>query len=59
MPSNASKPPHRRHSTSLQVRLLEEHKKTIAQAADHAGASLSDWVRMVLLREARKELGKE
>ncbi|MCG8458825.1 MAG: hypothetical protein MI919_21305 [Holophagales bacterium] len=59
MPSNASKPPHLRRNANLRLRLLDEEKKLIVEAADHAGASLSDWARMLLLREARKELGEE
>ena len=59
MPSETSKPPSRRHNATLQMRLLEEEKKLISAAADHAGASLSDWARMLLIREARKQLGEK
>ncbi len=56
MPKNTEK---RRHSADLRIRLLEEHKELIVEAAEHSGASLSDWARLVLIREARKELGKK
>jgi predicted HicB family RNase H-like nuclease len=48
----------RRHSASMRVRLQPEHDELIRRAADHAGISLSDWLRMVLLKAAREELGK-
>lgn len=48
----------RNHSASMRVRLLPEHDELIREAAEHAGVSLSDWLRLVLLRAARDELGK-
>ncbi|MCB1058053.1 MAG: hypothetical protein KDD11_21340 [Acidobacteria bacterium] len=47
------------HAASMRVRLLPEHDELIREAADHAGVSLSDWLRLVLLRAAREELGRE
>ncbi len=48
----------RAHSASVRVRLLPEHDELIRQAAEHAGVSLSDWMRLVLLKAAREELGQ-
>lgn len=47
------------HAASMRVRLLPEHDELIREAAEHAGVSLSDWLRLVLLRAAREELGRE
>jgi uncharacterized protein (DUF1778 family) len=46
----------RKHETSIRIRLLPEHDDLIRRAAQHAGISISDWVRERLLRAARKEL---
>ncbi len=48
----------RAHTASMRVRLLPEHDEEIRRAAEHAGISLSDWLRLVLLRAAREELGE-
>ena len=47
----------RRHSGALRLRLLPEHEALIRRAADHAGVSLSDYMRDKLLRAAREDLG--
>jgi len=52
-------PKKRRHSADLRIRLLEAHQQLIVEPAEHSGASLSDWARLHLIREARKELGKK
>ncbi len=46
----------RAHTASMRVRLLPEHDELIRKAAEHAGVSLSDWLRLVLLKAARDEL---
>jgi predicted HicB family RNase H-like nuclease len=46
----------RRHTAMLNIRLLPEHAELIRQAAEHAGVSLSDWIRERLIRAARKEV---
>jgi len=48
----------RAHTASMRVRLLPEHDEKIRRAAEHAGISLSDWLRLVLLKAARQELGE-
>ena len=51
--------PTRRHSAVLHRRLEPQHDDLIRRAADHAGVSLSDWVRERLIRAARQELGEK
>lgn len=46
----------RRHSTMLRVRMLPDHAELINEAAEHAGVSLSDWLRERMLIAARREL---
>lgn len=48
----------RSHSASVRVRLMPEHDELIRRAAEHAGVSISDWMRLVLLKAAREELGE-
>jgi len=50
------KPPKRKHSAALHIRLVPEHEELIRQAAERAGVSISDWIRERLIRTARKEL---
>jgi uncharacterized protein (DUF1778 family) len=52
------KPPARRHSAALHIRLVPEHEELIRQAAELAGTSLSDWIRDRLVRNARREIGE-
>jgi uncharacterized protein (DUF1778 family) len=46
------------HTASLNMRLKPEQLELFRQAADHAGLSLSGWVRERLLRAAREEMGE-
>lgn len=48
--------PKRRHDAQLNFRLTEEHDALIREAAEHSGQTLTNWIRGVLVREARKEL---
>ncbi|HEY0512728.1 MAG TPA: DUF1778 domain-containing protein [Thermoanaerobaculia bacterium] len=52
------KPPKRRHSAALHIRLVPEHEEFIRQAAALAGTSLSDWIRDRLVRTARREIAE-
>ena len=38
----------------IQIRVNEEQKKTLAQAAAKAGLELSSWLRALALKEARR-----
>jgi uncharacterized protein (DUF1778 family) len=53
-----SKPQERRHSQQFNLRVTSEQDELIRQAAEHAGQSVSDWLRGLALREARRELGQ-
>lgn len=48
----------RSHSAQLHIRLTPEHDDLIRQAAEHSGQTLTNWIRGVLVREARKELSR-
>ena len=48
----------RTHTAALNMRLRPDHLELFREAAEHAGLSLSGWVRERLLRAAREELGK-
>jgi uncharacterized protein (DUF1778 family) len=50
------KPPKRTHSAQVNLRLTPEHDELIRAAAKHAGQTLTNWIRGVLVREARAEL---
>lgn len=47
----------RQHTAALNMRLKPDQLDLFRRAADHAGLSLSGWVRERLLRAAREELG--
>lgn len=49
--------PKRKHSSQLNFRLTPEHEELIRAAAEHAGQTLTNWCRGVLVRAARQELG--
>jgi uncharacterized protein (DUF1778 family) len=51
-------PPERRHSAQFNLRVTPEQDELIREAAEHAGQSVSDWIRGLALREARRELGR-
>ncbi len=53
MPADQEK---RTHSAQLHIRLTPEHDRLVREAAEHAGQTLTNWIRGVLVREARKEL---
>ncbi|HEX9940684.1 MAG TPA: DUF1778 domain-containing protein [Thermoanaerobaculia bacterium] len=53
-----AKPPKRRHSAALHIRLMPEHEDLIRQAAELTGTSLSDWIRDKLVRAARKDISE-
>lgn len=57
-PSMEKKPPKRRHSAALHIRLIPEHEELIRQASEVAGTSLSDWIRDRLVRTARREIAE-
>ena len=48
----------RRHSAQINFRLTPEHDDLIRRAADHSGQTLTNWIRGVLVKAARQELGK-
>lgn len=48
--------PKRRHGAQINFRLTPEHDELIREAAEHSGQTLTNWIRGVLVREARKEL---
>ena len=48
----------RAHSAQIHIRLTPEHDDLIRQAAEHSGQTLTNWIRGVLVREARKELSR-
>jgi uncharacterized protein (DUF1778 family) len=48
----------RTHTAALNMRLRPEQLDLFRRAAEHAGLSLSGWVRERLLRAARQELGE-
>lgn len=52
----STKTPKRKHSAQLHIRIAPEHDELIRQAAEHSGQTLTNWIRGVLVREARKEL---
>ena len=58
MPKTKPKPQDRRHSAQINLRLLPEHDELIREAAEHAAMSVTDWLRGLAVREARKELGR-
>lgn len=50
--------PKRKHTSQLNFRLTPEHEELIRAAAEHAGQTLTNWCRGVLVRAARQELGE-
>ncbi len=44
----------RRRGTAIQVRVTEEEKRLLTEAAQKAGSGLSAWLRAVALKEARR-----
>jgi uncharacterized protein (DUF1778 family) len=46
-----------RKEANINIRVTAEQKAELAQAANHAGASVSSWMLLVALREARKTEG--
>jgi uncharacterized protein (DUF1778 family) len=52
------KPQKRRHTAQINLRLLPEHDRLIREAAEHAGMTVTNWIRGVAVREARRELGR-
>lgn len=48
----------RQHTAALNMRLKPDQLDLFRRAADHAGLSVSGWVRERLLRAARAELGE-
>ena len=51
-------PKNREYTASLNMRLRPEQAELFKDAANHAGLSLSGWVRSRLLEAARRELEK-
>jgi uncharacterized protein (DUF1778 family) len=52
------KPQKRTHSAQINLRLLPEHDDLIREAAEHAGMTVTNWLRGLAVREARKELSR-
>ena len=48
----------RRHSAQINFRITPEHDQLIREAAEHSGATLTNWIRSVLVKAAREELGR-
>jgi uncharacterized protein (DUF1778 family) len=44
---------------NLHLRITKDQKALLVEAAEKAGASVSTWVLIVALREARKMTGRE
>jgi len=55
MPTDQEK---RTHAAQLHIRLTPDHDRLIRKAAEHSGQTLTNWIRGVLVREARKELAR-
>jgi uncharacterized protein (DUF1778 family) len=59
MTKDAKKPvEQRRHAVTAAFRFTVEQDELFRKAADHAGLSMSAWVRERLLAAARKEIGE-
>lgn len=48
----------RTHTAQINLRLLPEHDELVRAAARHAGMTVTNWLRGLAVREARKELGR-
>lgn len=46
----------RRHSEQIHIRLTPEHDALVRQASEHAGQTLTNWIRGTLVKAAREEL---
>jgi len=57
MSGESNEKPKRRHNAQINFRLTPEHDHLIREAAEHSGQTLTNWIRGVLVREARRELG--
>lgn len=44
-----------RKDTNINLRVTEDQKAEMSEAASHAGIALSSWLVMIALREARKK----
>jgi uncharacterized protein (DUF1778 family) len=53
-----TKPQERRHSQQFNLRVTPEQDELIREAAEFSGQSVSDWLRGLALREARRLLGR-
>ena len=49
--------PPREHSAALLLRFEPEQLDMIDQAAENSGLNRTSWIRLVVLREVKKELG--
>lgn len=47
----------RKHSAQLHIRCTPEQDQLVREAAEHAGQTLTNWIRGVLVKAAREELG--
>jgi uncharacterized protein (DUF1778 family) len=52
------KPKAQRKEDSIRIRVTDVQKKTLMDAATRAGAGLSAWALIILLREAKKTEGE-
>lgn len=48
-----------RKEESIRLRLTTEHKDVFTQAAEKSGLDLSNWIRLVLVREANRSLSEK
>jgi uncharacterized protein (DUF1778 family) len=58
-PKKRRKPASQRREQYLRVRLTDDQQDLIKAAAAHAGATISAWAVITLVREARREMGEE
>jgi len=49
----------RKHDQPVLLRLTAEQLALVDRAAEHAGLSRTGWIRMVLVRESRREVGED
>ena len=53
------KPESLRKQATIQIRVSQEHKRILAEAAQRAGLDLSTWLRLLGLREAGEIQGPD
>jgi len=54
-----SKKPEDRKDVDLRIPVTSDQKKTITQAAELAGMDMAGWARLLLLKAAYQQIGKD